>query len=63
MARPHKFKSRSRLNLIVEARNKKLASKMAFDRKISQGQLFEDLLVAEKARMDLAAVNGQGAAR
>jgi len=52
MARPKQLRSPARLNLIVEAKTKKEAGKLAFDRRISIGHLFELLIIAEKQRAD-----------
>jgi hypothetical protein len=51
MARPKNARATARLNLIVEPQTKRIAFKLAFQRRISAGRLFEELIVAEKQRL------------
>jgi mannitol/fructose-specific phosphotransferase system IIA component (Ntr-type) len=50
MPRPKKLKTPSRLNLLVEGQSKKAAFRLACDRRISIGHLFEQLVDAEEKR-------------
>ena len=47
MARPKKLKAPERLNLLIDGRSKKNAFRLACDRRISIGRLFEQLIDAE----------------
>ena len=53
MARPKKFKAPVPLNLRIEKKIKEKAFRLAFDRKISVGQLFEQLVEAELKFVEL----------
>ncbi len=53
MARPKKFKTPVPLNLRIERKIKEKAFRLAFDRKISVGQLFEQLVEAELKFVEL----------
>jgi hypothetical protein len=53
MARPKKFKVPVPLNLRIEKKIKEKAFRLAFDRKISVGQLFEQLVKAELKCVEL----------
>ena len=53
MARPKKFKAPAPLNLRIEKKIKEKAFRLALDRKISVGQLFEQLVEAELKFVEL----------
>jgi hypothetical protein len=50
MARPKKLTDPKRLNLMLSAKAKRKAFKLAFDREISVGKLLETLVEAELQR-------------
>lgn len=50
MARPKRLKNGVKLNLFIEMKTKRLAFKIAADRKVSVGRLFEMLLDAQEAK-------------
>lgn len=47
MARPKRLKTPVKLNLLIEQKTKRRAFKMACEKKVSVGRLFEMLLDAE----------------
>jgi hypothetical protein len=60
MARPKKLTAAKRLNLLLNGVAKKRIIQLAFERKISAGQLFETLVNAEFAKGN-GDINGQSA--
>lgn len=50
MARPKRLKNGVKLNLFIELKTKRLAFKMATEKKVSVGRLFEMLLDAQEAK-------------
>jgi len=55
MARPKRLKTPTSLNLLVEKRSKQTAFRLACNRKISVGRLFEQLVEAEETRAKVGA--------
>jgi hypothetical protein len=51
MARPKNPRATARLNLIVEPQPKRILFKMAFQQRKSAGLLVQELIIAEKQRL------------
>jgi hypothetical protein len=54
MARPKRLKSPARVQLLMDAKSKRDAFKLAFERRISLGRLVEELVEAERKRLEPA---------